>query len=402
MSTIAEEIQALKAASAEQTAASQALAQEVAGKMGDIDQKVDQSIEQVEETYDEKASNLTIIATDGYRKAVESASGGKNTVVYDAQGNPNVMVVVPRFNIEDLDLIGLDLGTGTHPAFQTNGTPRSEILIGKYLASNAVDGTAVVGGAAPRGGVNFDVAKGLCTQKGEGWHLMSIHEWAAVALWSLANNTVPRGNTNNGRSHQNKWEVAPRADGGKPGDAGAEGYSLTGKGHLHWSHDHSAFGIMDLVGNLSEWIDQMKLVDGRILTTLDNDPSVAEANWFPHQAYYDLSSEGGSPILNTSVNHRTGNLGDSSESGASKYLDFKDLQRSMEYTPIQLLRALLLETASVQTLDGRLNVRNHGERFPLRGGHHAQNTAAGMGALDIATPRTPGRSIYGFRPALFV
>lgn len=40
MSTIAEQIENLKAASVEQTQASQQLAQEVAGKMGDIDQKV--------------------------------------------------------------------------------------------------------------------------------------------------------------------------------------------------------------------------------------------------------------------------------------------------------------------------------------------------------------------------
>ncbi|MDE1113481.1 hypothetical protein OS119_27515, partial [Klebsiella pneumoniae] len=76
-----EEIQALQSASADQTQASQALAQEVSGKMANIDQKVDQSIDQVEQSYDQKASDLTIIATDGYRKAIEDASGGRNTVV---------------------------------------------------------------------------------------------------------------------------------------------------------------------------------------------------------------------------------------------------------------------------------------------------------------------------------
>ncbi len=49
MSTITEEIVALKQATAEQTAASQALAQEVAGKMGDIEQTVDAKLGEVDE-----------------------------------------------------------------------------------------------------------------------------------------------------------------------------------------------------------------------------------------------------------------------------------------------------------------------------------------------------------------
>lgn len=403
MSTIAEQIENLKAASVEQTQASQQLAQEVAGKMGDIDQKVNQSIQQVEQTYDEKASGLTIIATDGYKKAVESASGGKNTVVYDAQGNPNVMVVVPRFNVEDLGLTELDLGSGTHPAFQTNGAPRSEILVGKFLASNASGGTAVVGGVQPRASVNFDTAKNFCTQKGDNWHLMSIHEWAAIALWSLANGTVPRGNTNYGRSHENNWETAPRADGGIPGDTDGTARTDTGKGPAGWGHDHTDFGIQDLVGNVWEWIDQMKLQDGRIITTLDNNPSVAEANWTPHQAYYDSTSEtGGSPILNSTVTNRMGDLGDDANSGNSNSIDFRSMSQDPSYTPIQLLRRLLLETATDQTVGGRLYTRNYGERLPLRGGYWHSGSAAGLGALNLLNSRSFSSSGLGFRPAFFV
>jgi len=65
MSSITEEIAGLKVASAEQTAASQALSQEVAGKMAAIDKKTNDSIAKVESTYDQKAAGLTIIATDG-------------------------------------------------------------------------------------------------------------------------------------------------------------------------------------------------------------------------------------------------------------------------------------------------------------------------------------------------
>ena len=165
MATLSEQIQDMKTASQQQTSASQALAQEVSGKMSAIDTKVDTSIQKVENTYDQKAAGLTIIATDGYKRAIEHARGGRNTVVYDAQGNPNIMVVVPRFNYEDLDLPELELGEGTPTAFMTNGVPRSEILIGKYLASTAPGGCAVIGGVQPRTGVTFDVAKSLALRR---------------------------------------------------------------------------------------------------------------------------------------------------------------------------------------------------------------------------------------------
>ena len=65
MSSIAEEIAGLKVASATQTAASQELSQEVAGKMAAIDKKTNDSIANVESTYDQNDAGLTIIATDG-------------------------------------------------------------------------------------------------------------------------------------------------------------------------------------------------------------------------------------------------------------------------------------------------------------------------------------------------
>ena len=59
---------------------------------------------------------------DSYRRAVEAASGGKNTVIRDKNGNPSVMVVVPKFRLEDIDP---GLGTGVHPAFIVHGKEMS-------------------------------------------------------------------------------------------------------------------------------------------------------------------------------------------------------------------------------------------------------------------------------------
>lgn len=403
MATLSEQIQDMKTASQQQTSASQALAQEVSGKMSAIDTKVDTSIQKVENTYDQKAAGLTIIATDGYKRAIEHASGGRNTVVYDAQGNPNIMVVVPRFNYEDLDLPELELGEGTPTAFMTNGVPRSEILIGKYLASAAPGGCAVIGGVQPHTGVTFGVAKSLCTAKGAGWHLMSAHEWAAIALWSLANGTVPRGNTNHGRSHENYLETARRVDNGIPGDTAGTGRTDTGKGPATWNHDHGDWGVADLVGNVYEWNDQMKLQDGRIIVTLDNNPEVAEANWTPQSAYFDCTTEAATvPMLNSKVNNRTGDLGDDANSGNTPSVEWRATTKAPSYVPNLLLRRLLIESASsAGNVSGRLYTRNHGERFPLRGGHWNNGAYAGLGNLYLSLSRAYSSGSIGFRPALF-
>ncbi|MCS6180036.1 SUMF1/EgtB/PvdO family nonheme iron enzyme [Shewanella baltica] len=410
MSSIAEEIAGLKVASATQTAASQALSQEVAGKMAAIDKKTNDSIVKVESTYDQKAAGLTIIATDGYKKAIEHNSGGRNTVVYDAQGNPNIMCVIPRFNIEDLGLVDLNLGTGVHPAFQTNGVPRGEILIGKYLASTAANGSAVIGGVQPRTSVNYDVAKELCTRKGANWHMMSVHEWAAIALWSLANGTVPRGNTNYGRSHEKKWETARRIDNGAPGDLSGTGRTDTGKGPATWNHDYTNFGVCDLVGNVWEWLDQMKLENGQIITTLDNNPEIVEVNWHKHAAYFDSpvdsqagSGNAGAPILSNTVTKRNGPINDNSND--YPYLSashFATITKAVSYVPNELLRKLLIESANTSTIGGYISATNYGERFMIRGGSWSGGTDTGLGAMNVSGSRQSMGNGIGFRPALFV
>ena len=55
----------------------------------------------------------------------------------------------------------------------------------------------------------------------------------AIQLWCLANGKQPRGNTNNGRAHDAKWETGPRLDGGVPGDVAGQASHYTGKGHSH-------------------------------------------------------------------------------------------------------------------------------------------------------------------------
>src|SRR5690606_35425251 len=166
-----------------------------------------------------KAASPSILITDQLRASVEAASGGRMTVLYTASGQPSYMHVFPAFNLEDV-APGGELGTGLHPAFLFDGVAASEIFVGAYQASTSQSGGAAVSlpGVDPRTSINFDAARNLCKANGPGWDLMSNLDWAAIALWCMANGYQPRGNTNYGRSHEDRWEAGRRQDGGVPGD----------------------------------------------------------------------------------------------------------------------------------------------------------------------------------------
>ncbi len=69
------------------------------------------------------------------RQSVEAASGGEQTVLYTAKGQPTYMNIIKKF---DLSTIDASL-SGTHPAFIVNGVEKPEIFVGTYLGK-LVDG----------------------------------------------------------------------------------------------------------------------------------------------------------------------------------------------------------------------------------------------------------------------
>src|SRR5690606_10192225 len=152
-----------------------------------------------------------------------------------------------------------------------NGVAKSELFIGAYHAQ-LIDGEAVSRpGVDPRTSITFDNARAACKANGAGSHLFSTWEWAAIALWCMANGHEPRRNTNHGRHHEKRWETARRVDGYAPGDTIIPlGRTLAGSGPAAWRHDGTPAGIADLVGNIWDWVDGMKLVDGRVHMPLDN------------------------------------------------------------------------------------------------------------------------------------
>lgn len=303
---------------------------------------------------------------DQLRASVEAASGGRMTVIYTASGQPSYMHILPAFNLEDV-APGGELGTGLHPAFIFDGVGASEIFIGAYQASTTQsNGEAVsLPGVDPRASINFDAARNLCKANGPGWDMMSNLDWAAIALWCVANGYEPRGNTNYGRSHEDRWETGRRQDGGIPGADSGTARTLTGSGPAAWAHDGTPAGIHDLVGNTWEWVSGMKLVDGRAWIAPDNGQT-EEAQYI--DSGFDM----------TNANPWSGHPSE----GAS------DLVK----------QSLLAPASPALSPVGRLYVNAEGERLPYRGGHWFYAGNAGLAALNLYNARTHAATNLGFRP----
>ena len=346
----------------------------------------------------ETALPVSAYIKDVHRHAVERASGGRQTVLYDDLGNPSVMNIIPIFRYEDLGYTA-DMGTGVATCFDVGtGTNKSEIFIGAFQSSLVGSRAVSLPRTDQATSVNFDTAKTYCANKGAGWHLMTMHEWAAISLWCMANGFEPRGNTNYGRAHDRYVERGRRMDGGLPGDTAGTARVHAGSGPDAWRHNNSPWGISDMVGNVWEWLDGFKLQDGQIIASTFN--AQAEASWAAQAAYFDATlATGGAPKLSNAVVNRLGTIGDNQNAGYSANEAFNVMTKAGTYVSNQLLKRMLVEPATVLP-KGRVYMRNFGERLPCRGGDWNDGSVAGLAALNCNNSRVNTNSNIGFRLAL--
>ena len=343
---------------------------------------------------------------DTYRQAVEAVSGGKNTVMYDDRKYPSIMVRIPKFY---LDEVINEAPHQAHPAFLVNSVEKSEIWISKYQNIVHAERAYSLPGQDPANSLNFNTCRGYCTAKGTGWHLVTNAEWAAIALWCRKAGKMPRGNTSNGASSDATYERGVKATGG--GDY----RTLTGSGPASWNHDGTPGGIADLCGNVSEWVDGLKLVNGRIYVHPDNNYAVGNVQgsvdgWQDTELYFDNTVAGDNtqtsheivadPILSadrTNPMYTGGNT--DSEYGYSS-VDFADLAAEVGVSVPNLLKYLALYPVDTGDHGGdNIYVRNYGERLPLRGGAWAHGATAGVFHLNFISARSIVSSAVGFRAA---
>jgi len=336
--------------------------------------------------------SFTISIPDSLRQSVEAASGGRQTVLYDDLNYPSIMNIVPAFNVEDIDA---DLGTGLHPAFIVNGVTKSEVYVGTFKA-NVHNGRALsLPGYDPTASVNFDTAKGYCTAKGTGWHMMTNWEAAALALWCIKNGQ-PRGNTDYGRHHTSTHESGRRQDGIAPGTASGTARTLNGSGPASWRHDGTMSGIDGLCGNIYERVDGMKLVDGKFYFPDDNYFTQAEASWKDQGVIIAEDTGDKLGAAGTDTLHAGGGVSFGAWKGLTRTAAYAALSATIKN---RFQQAMIDPAFDSSNPIGNFYFNTTGEMIPVRFGDWVCAGGAGVAFLYLRYPRTYVSSGIGFRLA---
>lgn len=355
---------------------------------------------------------------DDLKLAVEALSGGRNTVVFDSTDMngvyfPNIMVRIPMF---PGDAVLPGASNDPHPMFRVGGVTVPEILISKYQNAILANRAYSLPFRAPATGVTFDVAKMFCENKGSGWHLTTNAEYAGLALWCLQEGVPLRGHTGGGGNN-----IMPHERGTLMGE-----YTATGSGPASWYHDGTQFGISDLVGNTWEWAAGLRLVNGEIQIIPDNDaalggdhgansslwkalspagipylPGTANSIKFDATVTGDSamveSDLGGGVILRKSRNNPNFTGGDVTADYQYQSVRFDQITADSEIEQGMISLKLLGLMPAANSLDGKLFLRNYGDRMALRGG--ACDGSAGLFALNLMHGRAGAAAHRGFRAA---
>lgn len=189
-----------------------------------------------------------------------------NKVILDEAELPSVMVFIPKFKLSEVLNTADD---STHPAFIVNGHEIDGFYCSKYINCTH-DGLAYsLPAQDPQANINFDNARARCENKGNGWHLMTAAEWAAIALWCKKNGFMPYGNNNYGKdTRESNYRAIPSM---AKDSQGRTQRTATGTGPVEWYHDKTLGGIADLNGNVFEWQGGIRLVRGELQILANND-----------------------------------------------------------------------------------------------------------------------------------
>ena len=343
-----------------------------------------------------------------------------NHVIVDETDLPSVMVFIPKFKLSDV----LDAGdSSTHPAFIVNGTEVPGFYISKY--QNCVHSGVAYSLPAqdPANTINFDNSRARCEAKGNGWHLMTAAEWAAIALWCKANGFQPLGNNNYGKdSSESNYRAIPSC----PRDSSDRIQRIaTGTGPLTWYHDKTLGGIADLNGNVNEWLGGIRFVWGELQILANNDAAdpdnpqnATSEKWkaidaatgnlvTPESKTTDNSVQAsGSTLKLDFVSSKwkwvTGITGTPGANGCA----FGDIQADagIDTAALLKLRALALypdSNSQASDYSGDYFYVNNGqsERCVCRGGYWSYGGYAGVFYLNGGYGRSSAGGDFGFRSA---
>lgn len=301
----------------------------------------------------------------------------RNEVIFDKSGIPDIMVA---FTPDELGL----------PA-ELKGRKVEAYLIGKYPAT-MIDGVPhSLPFQKPAVDVNHDEAIRLCEAKGPGWHLTTNDEWAALAHQSRKNGTLPRGNTNSGKSHSHPEETGTTYEGGY-------GKTLTGSGPVTWNHDHTAEGVADMCGNVWEHVGGIRFVDGKVQVIPRNEAAAGADQSKESPEWVNIYTADGDPIYYEVSGGEIRLRATEPEEKDYDGVSFTDLEPGEVDNLDELIRLGLYPADGYEGTD-YFWLDTNGGRCVFRGGAWNYGAGAGVFALNGSNARSGSGAYLGFRPA---
>ena len=304
----------------------------------------------------------------------------RNEVIFDRKGIPDIMVV---FTPDELGL----------PA-EIRGKAVKEYAISKYP-------NTLIGGVPhsmpyqqPAVNINHDEAIRLCEGKGPGWHLITNDEWAALAHQSRKNGTLPRGNTDCGKSHSH-----PEETGTTYKDNSGSSKTLTGSGPVTWNHTHTAEGVADMCGNIWEHVGGIRFVDGQVQVIPDNGAAAGVDQSRDSKEWKAIHTADGDPVYYKVEDGEISLQPVTPDCKDYDGVEFKDLNAEAMDVPEKLIELGLYPAPGYEGTD-YFWLDTDGERIVIRGGGWGNGATAGVFCFYGYFSRARVNWSVGFRSAL--
>lgn len=304
----------------------------------------------------------------------------RNEIIFDNRGIPDIMVV---FTPDELGL-----------SAEIKGKTVKEYAISKYP-------NTLIGGVPysmpyqqPAVNINRDEVIRLCEAKGPGWHLLTNDEWAALAHQSRKNGTLPRGNTDCGKSHSH-----PEETGTTYKDSSGSSKTLTGSGPVTWNHTHTAEGVADMCGNIWEHVGGIRFMDGQVQVIPDNGAAAGADQSRDSKEWKAIHTADGDPIYYKVEDGEISLQPVTPDCKDYDGVEFKDLSAEAMDVPEKLIELGLYPAPGYEGTD-YFWLDTDGERIVFRGGGWNNGAGAGVFYFSGYNSRANVDWSVGFRAAL--